>query len=160
MRFSGLLLLALLLGVAPAGRAADKPEPLWHKRCAPSADGAPACTVEQFAVAMPQHVVLLHVRFSLVAKGDQARMVVTAPLGVLLPPGLTLSIDGGQAIALPFERCTGQGCEATAMLDESALAKFAGGKTLTVRYAVSETRSEDIPIRLQGFSDALKSLSK
>jgi len=154
------VIIAALIVPPHSGQAADAVEPLWHKSCGQDADGRLFCAVEQFAVAMPQKTVLLHISFSMAAAPNEARMIVTAPLGVLLASGLTLSIDGAKPIALPFERCTEQGCEAAAALDQSALAQFSRGKTLTVRYAVSDAKAADVPIRLQGFTDALKSLAK
>jgi invasion protein IalB len=150
----------MLLGTPHLGRAEEGMGPLWHKSCGKGADGQQSCVVEQFAIAMPQKTVLLHISFSTAGSPDQARMMLTAPLGVLLAPGLTLSVDGSKPIVLPFERCTGQGCEASAALDKSALDEFSRGKTLMVRYAVSETKSADVPIRLQGFAVAFKSLSR
>lgn len=154
------IVVALLLGTPLPGRAAEGADSLWHKSCGKDPDGRESCVVEQFAVAMPQKTVLLHISFSITGNQDQARMILTAPLGVPLAGGLTLSLDGAAPIDVPFGRCTANGCEASAMLDKSALAKFSGGKTLMVRYALSDTNSADVPIRLQGFADALKSLSK
>jgi invasion protein IalB len=153
-------LVALLLGAPHLARAAESAEPLWHKSCSKDVDGRPSCVVEQFAVAMPQKTVMLHIRFAAAANPDQTRMMLTTPLGVLLQPGLTLSVDGSKPIALPFERCSGQGCEASAVLDKGALAKFVGGKALVVRYAVSDKAGTDVPMRLEGLEDALKSLAK
>ncbi|HTH17334.1 MAG TPA: invasion associated locus B family protein [Magnetospirillum sp.] len=151
------LLLAAALSVftVPAAMAADTAGPLWQKTCAQK-DGA--CWVEQFAISMPNKVVALHVRFDL-QPGGAARMIATAPLGVALQPGLRLILDGSTPIVLPFERCTPQGCHASAMLDKAAIEKFVKGTTLIVRYVVSEKTSADIPIRLEGLKDALKSLS-
>lgn len=66
--------------------------------------------------------------------------------------------DGSQPIALPFEHCAGPGCEAAD--NKTALAKFETGKTLVVRYVVTDKASADIPITLTGLADALASLSK
>ncbi len=87
-------------------------------------------------------------------------MVLTAPLGVLLAPGLRLTVDGAAPIVLPFERCGRQGCDASAVLDQTARTRFEKGKTLMVRYAVSDKAAQDIPIKLDGLADALASLSK
>jgi invasion protein IalB len=61
---------------------------------------------------------------------------------------------------LPFELCTHEGCEASAILDQSALEKFLRGKMLTVRYASPGSATANIPIRLQGLADAMAQLSK
>lgn len=146
----------VLAAAAATSQAADAP--VWHKSC-PGGDTA-ACFIEQFAVAQPQNVAVLHVGIDLPGGDSKARMVLTAPLGVLLPAGLSLSVDGAKPILLPFERCASGGCDATALLDRQALEKFEKGKILTVRYVLSDTASADIPIRLEGLADAIRSLSK
>jgi invasion protein IalB len=155
------ILVAVLMSAfcLPAALAADGPAPLWHKSCPQTPDNLP-CFVEQFAIAQPKNVPVLHIRFDLGGGDGKARMVVTTPLGIQLRPGLQLAVDGAKPIVLPFERCLGAGCDASAALDKAALEKFEKGKTLVVRYVVSDTASADIPIRLDGLADALKSLSK
>ncbi len=144
--------------MAPAAFAADATGPLWQKVCDQKAEGKP-CWIEQFAIAMPGKTIVLHVRFDR-RGGDRTRMVVSAPLGVLLPPGLKIVLDGGAPLTLPFERCAAQGCDAVAVLDQSALDKFVKGKTLIMYYDVSDKASTNIPIRLEGLADALKSLPR
>jgi len=156
------LVVAVLLGLPSSAHAADKAGTgaLWHKACGKDGNGHEACIVEQFAVAMPQNVVAAHIRFSPTETPDQAGMRLTVPLGVLLARGVTLSVDGSKPIELPYERCTRDGCEASAVLDKTALATFTRGKTLDVRFATSESQSVNIPIRLQGLADAMTQLSK
>lgn len=158
----GAVAVAVLLGSTSVGQAAETKgaEALWHKACGKDGNGHEACIVEQFAVAMPQNVVAAHIRLSATGQPDQMLMRLTVPLGVLLARGLVLSVDDTKPIDLPFERCTREGCEATAVLDKRALATFTHGTTLTVRYAMTEAAPLDIPIRLQGLADALTQLSK
>lgn len=163
MRHLAIAVLAAIVALIPASAAfaADAPGPLWQKACNPPVQGqkaAPACWVEQFAVSMPQKVIMLRLRFERLG-ADGARMVATAPLGVLLPAGLTLTLDGGKPLALPFERCSGQGCDAVAVLDRAAVEQFVKGKTLLMHYAATDKAAADIPIQLDGLAAALKSLS-
>lgn len=148
---------ALLFAAAPGAWAKDAPAgPLWNKVC--GANGP--CAVEQFVVALPQKAVMVHVQFSTTDKPEQTRLLLQVPLGVLLPPGVTLSIDGSAPIALPFERCTPQGCVVSAVLDKTALAKFTGGKVLTVHYVLTEKATRDFPVKLDGLAAGLHSLSQ
>ena len=148
--------LFLFIGTV-AALAARPPSPLWHKACNKTAPGH-RCWVEQFAIAMPSKVVVAHVRFDR-QQGDKTGIIVVAPLGVALIPGLQLILDGGKPITLPYERCSAQGCDASAVLDRAAVEKFERGKTLTVRYTIAGTKTANIPIRLEGLTKALKSLS-
>jgi invasion protein IalB len=159
-RFTAAIILSMGLGLPTIATAADPTPPLWNKTCGKDASGQSVCVVEQFVLTMPQKAVVLHIRFSLSDKKDQTRMMLTAPLGILLPPGVSLSIDESKPITLPFERCTSEGCESGAVLDKDALDKFEKGKTLIVRYAPSRQGAADIPVKLEGLTNALKSLSK
>lgn len=142
--------------IIPAARAAAPPDPLWHQACA--AGGHP-CWVEQFALAMPNKVVVAHVRFDH-QQGDQTGIIVWAPLGVALAPGVQLTLDGGKPITLPYERCSAEGCDASAVLDRAAVEKFKRGRTLMVRYTIEANRVANVPIRLDGLTKALDSLPR
>lgn len=149
--------LFLFTGTA-AALAASPHAPLWHKACDKAAPEH-HCWVEQFAVAMPNKVVVAHVRFDR-QQGDKTGIIIIAPLGVALIPGLQLVLDGGKPITLPYERCSARGCDASAVLDRAAVEKFERGKVLTVRYTIADAKTANIPIRLKGFTKALKSLSR
>ena len=140
----------------PATAAAAPTNPLWHEACA--AGGHP-CWVEQFALAMPNKVVVAHVRFDH-QQGDRTGIIVWAPLGVALAPGVQLTLDGGKPITLPYERCSADGCDASAVLDQAAVEKFKRGRTLMVRYTIEGNRIANIPIRLDGLTKALDTLPR
>lgn len=155
---------SILLAGSSAAPAADSsvslvpiPPQFWQKQCDQTAAEHP-CWVEQFAIAMPNKVVVAHIRFDL-QQGGKTGIIVFAPLGVALIPGLQLILDGGKPITLPYERCSAEGCDASAVLDQDAVDKFEAGKTLTVRYTIADAKTTDIPIRLEGLTAALGTLS-
>ena len=158
MRFAFLPLLILPLVPPVAGRAAEIPG-TWHKSCETPKEAARRCFVEQIAVARPGGGAVL--RVGLEAQPDgRARLTALAPLGISLRVGLDLAVDGAAPVTLPFERCTGRGCEVSAILDWTALETFVKGTTLTVRYAPTEASSASVPLRLEGLAAALDSLSR
>ncbi|XKH38044.1 invasion associated locus B family protein [Azospirillum doebereinerae] len=55
------------------------------------------------------------------APEGKPRVIMTAPLGVLLAPGWAMSIDTGKPVTLPFESCQTGGCRMVADLDQSSL---------------------------------------
>lgn len=107
---------------------------------------------------MPKKIVMAHVRFD-IQQGDKTDIIVVAPLGVALTPGLQLILDSGRPITLPYERCSTEGCEASAVLDLKAVKEFESGTTLTVRCTVADNKTAGIPIQLKGLAAALKSLA-
>lgn len=174
MRFARLWTVAgaalLLLGLGFAGVAAyggeaghkneAKEHGLWSRECVKSADGKhEACFVHQFVAEMPQKAVLLEILFGYIGPDQRPRMVLTVPLGVLLPPGLRLTLDGGKPLAIPLETCTRDGCRAIVDLDDGALAKFRDGKQLVVRYVVGGGKAIELPVKLEGLNAALKTVA-
>jgi len=83
---------------------------------------------------------------------------VLAPLGVLLPNGLGLNIDGTDMGRVAFVRCLPNGCVAEVVMDDSLLNRLSSGKTAI--FVVFRTPEEGIgiPVSLNGFGDGFKKL--
>lgn len=147
--------------VPPNPAAADPaiaPRPLWAKACLQESTGRALCYVEQAVSAPPPKGEMLHVRIGHIGPGGRARMLLTAPLGVGLQGGMSLSLDGAPAIAMTYDTCSVAGCLAIADLDQAALDKFAAGSRMTVRYMAPERTVVEIPITLTGMGAALSAL--
>ncbi|WP_165184394.1 invasion associated locus B family protein [Caulobacter soli] len=159
-----ILLAAMLVlaGSGPALAAPDKPDgaagPLWSKQCTRDDAGREICYVEQYAVAMPGNTVLLNVSMAFTGQGGRARLVITAPLGVQLIPGLVMTIDAGKPVTLPFESCHAGGCRMIVELDEQSLDQIRRGAGMTVRFVNADGKALDIPVPLKGLAAALKQL--
>ena len=90
---------------------------------------------------------------------QQARILrVLAPLGVLLPSGLGLNVDGKDIGRAYFVRCFSDGCYAEVILDETLLTTLRGGTTAT--FIVFQTPEEGIgiPVDLAGFTEGYAAL--
>ena len=146
-------LLALPAMASTTGAPAPAPGQ-WRQSCE-----AQHCATEQTAYAEPGDKPVLRVRVGNEPEG-RAKIVVLAPLGISLRAGLDLVIDSAAPIKLPFERCTAQGCEVSAVLDQAALEKFVKGTTLTVRYAPTDALTASVPLKLDGLAAALSSLPR
>jgi len=144
--------LVALLSLPTMAGAADAPGP-WRKSCE-----AARCAVEQFGLAEGNKPVL-RVLFEN-DQGGRAKISALAPLGISLRAGLDLIVDNATPIKLPFERCTVQGCEVSAILDQAALDSFVKGTTLTVRYAPTDALTASVPLKLEGLAAALNSLPR
>ncbi len=161
----GGLLAALLVALVPALTDAQavemgsNAEPLWTRECAKASSGSDACFVQQFVVALPQKTVLLRVMFSYLGKENRPHMQLTVPLGVVLPAGLKLAIDGQPSITIPLQVCHSGGCESTADIDAQALDQFRKGKIASVRYQTTEGEQDDLPVKLDGLAATLKAVA-
>lgn len=145
---------------AAAEQAAGKEAgPLWAKACAKNQDGVDTCYVEQFVIAQPQNLVLLHVRIGYIGPQGMPRLIMAAPPGVWLPGGLTLTLDKNKPIALPFNSCDAGSCLAAVEMDQDALKQFTAGTVLMAHYVLANNSPVDVPVRMAGLSDALKTVS-
>jgi invasion protein IalB len=89
----------------------------------------------------------------------QARLLrVLAPLGVLLPNGLGLNVDGTDIGRVAFVRCLPNGCVAEVVLDDELIAKLSAGSSAI--FVVFKTPEEGIgiPVSLTGFKDGFEQL--
>ena len=83
---------------------------------------------------------------------------VLAPLGVLLPNGLGLNVDGKDIGRAYFVRCFQDGCYAEVILEKQLLDTLKTGQAAT--FIVFQTPEEGIgiPVDLKGFADGFAAL--
>ncbi len=135
----------------------------WRIACEESKDGSAgktACGMMQTA----KHPKRKNVGLTLVlVKGQQqdkqvTMMRVMAPIGVFLPTGLALEIDGAAVGRVPFTRCLPQVCVAFAEASPPTLEKMKkGGKAKFIMYEAPGL-GIDMDISLKGFTASLKDL--
>ncbi|HCH72150.1 MAG TPA: invasion associated locus B family protein [Ochrobactrum sp.] len=90
---------------------------------------------------------------------NKARILrVLAPLGVLLPNGLGLNVDGKDIGRAYFVRCFEDGCYAEVILEDDLLKTLRSGKAAT--FIVFQTPEEGvgIPVDLKGFGEGFDAL--
>ncbi|MEM7250811.1 MAG: invasion associated locus B family protein [Pseudomonadota bacterium] len=102
-----------------------------------------------------QRVLLFAVAHS-PGKGPVA--IVTMPLGIALPPGITIQVDGGKTLQFEIERCVKDGCKAAFPLDDQMVRSFKRGLVAEVVIRDAARRPVAIPVSLKGFTAALKEL--
>lgn len=132
----------------------------WTVRCEKVDDAtAQACIMQQNLVLKGGGQPVL--QFTLgIAPGDEGPTVVLkVPLGIYLPPGLSLQIDQAAPTVLPLETCDPDGCQAVIKLRAQTLAALRGGRGLTVTFHDAERRPLSMPLSLDGFSAAFDALA-
>ena len=104
-------------------------------------------------------VLSLIVQKSKQGEKEQTTMRVLVPIGVYLPTGVALEIDGAAIGRAPFVRCRPQICEAFADVSAESIAKMKKGTA--ANFIVYEAPGLGIPLKisLEGFSAALDNLS-
>ena len=160
------LVAALLLVVPPAFAAELEPQGVvrakhgdWATRC----ETPPGAAHEQCAIVLSvvdqERPNLILVVIVLNTADRKARLMrVIAPLGVLLPPGVSLRIDNVDAGRLSFLQCLPNGCVAQLAIDETLIGKLKNGKTATL--GIFQTPEEGVGVQapLTGFKEAYEQL--
>jgi invasion protein IalB len=154
-------ILALTLAASPAaGQGVVKAQyGDWQMSCdTPPGASFEQCAIIQNVTAEDQPNVGLSV-IVLKTADQQARLLrVLAPLGVLLPNGLGLNVDGKDIGRVAFVRCLPNGCVAEVVLDDALLKTLSEGTTAI--FVVFKTPEEGvgIPVSLNGFGEGFAQL--
>lgn len=131
----------------------------WQMSCdTPPGASFEQCAIIQNVTADDQPNVGLSV-IVLRTADRQARLLrVLAPLGVLLPNGLGLNVDGKDMGRVAFVRCLPNGCVAEVVLDDDLIQTLSDGTDAI--FVVFKTPEEGIgiPVSLDGFKDGFAEL--
>ena len=131
----------------------------WTARCErPPGSEAARCFIFQNLVLKETGERLVHVAVGYLAVDGRAAAVVTLPLGISLPPGAALSVDGGEPVRFPVERCDANGCIGALELDDRMLAAMKRGREARVTFHDGTRRPIAVPISLMGFTAGFASL--
>jgi len=131
----------------------------WQVVCKAPPPGAKneTCALVQSVTAEDRNNVGLTVYFQKFSNGTRV-LRVFAPVGVLLPPGLGLKIDGKDVGHAPFLRCHAFACYAQVVAEDGLVEQLKAGKTAIFIIFQTEEAGIGIPISLAGFSEALAEL--
>ena len=131
----------------------------WQMSCdTPPGASFEQCAVIQNVTAADQPNVGLSV-IVLKTADQQAKLLrVLAPLGVLLPNGLGLNVDGTDMGRVAFVRCLPNGCVAEVIMDDDLIKILSEGTTAI--FVVFKTPEEGIgiPVSLNGFAEGFAAL--
>jgi invasion protein IalB len=154
-------LAALSIGVsasAQQGAVKDKHGD-WETRC----ETPPGGSYEQCAIVMSvvdrERPNLTLVVIVLNTADRKARIMrVIAPLGVLIPPGVSLRIDDQDFGHLGFLQCLANGCVAQLAMDDKLVDKLKTGKTATLGLFQTPEQGVGVLAPLTGFKEAYEQL--
>lgn len=131
----------------------------WTARCE-SAPGASRerCFIFQNLVLKESGQRLVHVAVGYLAANAQPAAVVTLPLGISLPPGADISVDGGEPVDIVIERCDKNGCIGALALDAAMIAALKRGREARIRFHDGTRRRIAVPVSLLGFTAGFDAL--
>lgn len=166
-RLARALVITAVLAAALPATAAEPPDGTvkaqhgdWQVVCKPPPPGAKneVCALVQSVTAEDRNNVGLTVYFQKFSNGSRV-LRIFAPLGVLLPPGLGLKIDGVDVGHAPFLRCHSFACYAQVVAEDKLVEQLKHGKTAIFIIFQTEEAGIGIPISLAGFDKALEALN-
>jgi invasion protein IalB len=131
----------------------------WQMSCdTPPGASFEQCAIIQNVMAEDQPNVGLSVIVLRTADREARLLRVLAPLGVLLPNGLGLNVDGEDMGRVAFVRCLPNGCVAEVVLDDSLIETLSKGSNAI--FVVFKTPEEGIgiPVSLDGFEEGFGQL--
>lgn len=131
----------------------------WQMSCdTPPGASFEQCAIIQNVMAEDQPNVGLSVIVLRTADREARLLRVLAPLGVLLPNGLGLNVDGKDMGRVAFVRCLPNGCVAEVVLDDSLIDTLSKGESAI--FVVFKTPEEGIgiPVSLKGFEEGFAQL--
>ncbi len=168
---------------APQGGAPDRPAPeliaengKWKVQCetrpaGKDAEGkdvpaVKACAMVQISRDEKRPQIALSLIMRVQKQGDKSAtmMQIMAPIGVFLPTGIALEIDGAAVGRVPFVRCLPQTrvspgiCTATAEAQDATLAKMKSGTAANFIIYEAPGAAIKMPISLNGFTASFKAL--
>jgi invasion protein IalB len=131
----------------------------WSIICdTPPGASSEQCAMMQNVIAEDRPEVGLSVVVLRTADNKAEILRVLAPLGVLLPNGLGLNVDGKDIGRAYFVRCFQDGCYAEVILEQQLLETLRSGDSAT--FIVFQTPEEGIgiPVDLNGFGEGFAAL--
>ncbi|PRD45712.1 invasion-associated locus B family protein [Phyllobacterium phragmitis] len=131
----------------------------WSILCdTPAGAKTEQCALIQNVVAADRPELGLSVVVLKTADNKARILRVLAPLGVLLPNGLGLNVDGKDIGRAYFVRCFEDGCYAEVILEDQLIETLRTGKSAT--FIVFQTPEEGIgiPVELRGFGEGFDKL--
>lgn len=126
-------------------------------------EGTDSCAMQQVGKS-PQGEDAMVVRISKVdAQADDGQKIpatveIVAPLGVILPAGLRVQIDGGQVRGTSFQLCLANGCLAQDVMNQAFIDDMKGGTTAKMIVVVPRQGEVIVNISLSGFTKSFNSL--
>jgi len=153
------LLALAFVGPAAAQGVVKSKHGGWETRCeTPAGASAEQCALVQSVIDEDRPNITLVVIALKTADKKSRLLRVIAPLGALIPTGLSLKVDDADLGRMNFVRCLSNGCVAEVFLDDKLLGKLEGGTKVT--FVLFETPEEGVgvPTALAGFKEGFEAL--
>ena len=132
----------------------------WTVRCETAEAGTQSgCIMFQNVVLKTGGQPVLHFAIGYAPEDGTPTVIISLPLGISLPPGISIQIDEGKTANFPVERCEPEGCRAGMKLRDATIEQLTSGVRLTITFHDGERQPITVPLSLDGFGDGFQALS-
>lgn len=164
----GIVAMAMLAASAGAAAAQDatdqgagaqpakQKQPIpWSSTCSSQGRGLPLeCALEQRAFVRESGQLIGVVTIKVPGDTKKPVAMIQTPLGLFLPAGITVDIDGDMAQNYPVQTCNGNGCYVGFPISEQLLGRMQNGGKLNVIFQYLDKKPFTLPMSLVGFTEA------
>jgi invasion protein IalB len=135
----------------------------WTVRCDKPTEGAPAdakpvCYLHQEVKNEKGDRPLMFMMVGFLPNKTEPVAILSFPLGIFLPTGVTLQIDEGKPARFPVERCFPNGCRAGLELSDELLTALKSGTGATFTYNYDAEQQVHARVSLRGFTAGVTAL--
>lgn len=137
----------------PAASAQQQIPQGWFKACTKQEE-VDICNVQNIITAGNGQLITGVSLIDLRGKVNRKVFQVTVPTGRLVPPGISLQIDGSKAQKLDYVICFPDRCVAEVPLTDQLVTSFKKGQQITLTSVNFQNQPNPIKVSLEGFSGA------
>ena len=125
----------------------------WFKACAEQGENT-ICNVQNIKTANTGQLLTAVSLIEVKGKNEQRIFQISVPTGRLVQPGVSIAIDGKDAIRVPYGLCLPDRCIAEAKLDDKLVAMLKRGGEMTLTSVNYQRAPNPIKMTLGGFTAA------
>jgi len=101
---------------------------------------------------------VLHIAIGHLPDKKPLAVIITLPLGISLPPGLSMRINEKDSRQVPLQACFANGCQAAFELEPKWEKLLSTGNSAEVIFYNIHNQPISIPVSLKGISTGIKAL--
>ena len=132
---------------------AQAPSQGWRKVCTKQEDND-VCVVQHISTASTGQLLTAVGLITVEGKVNNRMLQVSVPSARTIPPGVAMSVDGGQQQRIPYSVCMPDKCVAQVPLTDGIVDSFKRGGEVVFTSVNFQRAANPIKISLGGFTDA------
>jgi len=125
----------------------------WRLNCPPRTMKNGTCVMQQALARKGSSAAIAELNIA--TRDGKDYLTVVAPLGVLVPPGLKVSIGNGTDKMISYKTCVQMGCVATVPIDQAMADAMSNNAGIRITVFAPDERTVPLNFSLGGYKDAL-----